>query len=401
MIQSTYKNNSSMKTPSLATPSLFAALIFATAITVVNGFGRFAYALLLPVMREDLAWDYALSGWLNTANSAGYGLGALAGMFLLSRFRPATLFVAGLAITVTTLLLCGMTRELWTMMAWRFASGVGSAWVFACGGALIAAHYNQNAAKSAAAIAIYYAGGGLGIALSGVVLYPVLGHDWSWSTGWLVLGVVGLVFSLWPAKLALGIGGQTSTLTNEQVAWGSYAPILTAYFLFGVGYIVYMTFVIAWLREMQLGNAAATAVWLVLGVAAMASGYAWRNIMARWWPTHTFAATCVCTAAGTALPLLSHSFAMLLVSAVLVGGSFFMTPGSMMALARRTLSATQWAKAMNLFTFIFAIGQGVGPVAAGWIADTAGLNVAMAAGALTLILAGGIALLQKKAASPL
>jgi MFS family permease len=92
---------------------------------------------------------------------------------------------------------------------------------------------------------------------------------------------------------------------------------------------------------------------------------------------------------------------MLLVSAVLVGGSFFMTPGSMMALARRTLSATQWAKAMNLFTFIFAIGQGVGPVAAGWIADTAGLNVAMAAGALTLILAGGIALLQKKAASPL
>jgi predicted MFS family arabinose efflux permease len=152
---------------------------------------------------------------------------------------------------------------------------------------------------------------------------------------------------------------------------------------------------------MQLGNAAATAVWLVLGLAAMASGYVWRNIMARWWPAHTFAATCVCTALGTALPLLSHSFAMLLVSAVLVGGSFFMTPGSMMALARRTLPATQWAKAMNLFTFIFAIGQGVGPVAAGWIADTAGLNVAMAAGALTLILAGGIALVQKKAASPL
>jgi predicted MFS family arabinose efflux permease len=401
MIANSYKKNSFMKTPSPTSPSLLAALIFATAITVVNGFGRFAYALLLPVMREDLAWDYALSGWLNTANSIGYGLGALAGLFLLSRFRPATLFVAGLAITVTTLLLCGMTRELWTMMAWRFASGVGSAWVFACGGALIAAHYNQDPARSAGAIAIYYAGGGLGIALSGVVLYPVLGQDWSWSTGWLVLGLVGLVFSIWPSRLALAIGGQTSTPTREPVAWGAYAPILTAYFLFGVGYIVYMTFVMAWLREMQLGNAAATAVWLVLGLAAMASGYAWRNILARWWPSHTFAATCVCTAVGTALPLLSHSFAMLLVSAVLVGGSFFMTPGSMMALARRTLPASQWAKAMNLFTFIFAIGQGVGPVAAGWIADTAGLNVAMAAGALTLILAAAIALMQKKTADPL
>ena len=382
--------------PTLVSQTLVAAMVFATAIAVVNGFGRFAYALLLPVMREDLAWDYALSGWLNTANSAGYGLGALAGMFLLSRFRPATLFIAGLAITVTTLLLCGITRDLWTMMAWRFATGVGSAWVFACGGALIAAHYNHNPAKSAAAIAIYYAGGGLGIALSGVALYPVLGHDWSWSTGWLVLGLVGIAFSVWPAKLAMQIGGQTSTVTGDRVPLGYFAPILIAYFLFGVGYIVYMTFVIAWLREMQLGNLAATGVWLVLGLAAIGSGYVWRNVMARWWPAHTFAATCVCTAMGTALPLLSNSLAMLLVSAVLVGGSFFMTPGSMMALARRTLAPTQWAKAMNLFTFIFAIGQGVGPVAAGWIADTYGLNAAMAAGSLTLILSGAVALMQKK-----
>jgi predicted MFS family arabinose efflux permease len=375
--------------------SLRAALIFATAIAVVNGFGRFAYALLLPVMREDLAWDYALSGWLNTANSLGYGLGALAGMFMLSRWRPATLFVAGLAITVVTLLLCGITRDLWTMMAWRFATGVGSAWVFACGGALIAAHYNQNAAQSAAAIAIYYAGGGLGIALSGMLLYPVLGHDWSWSIGWLVLGLVGLVFSIWPAKLAMAIGGQTSTVASEKLRLTDFSPILTAYFLFGVGYIVYMTFVMAWLREMHLGNAAATGVWLVLGVASMASGYVWRNIMARWWPAHTFAATCICTAVGTALPLLSNSLAVLLVSAVLVGGSFFMTPGSMMALARRTLAPALWAKAMNLFTFIFAIGQGVGPVLAGWIADHRGLDAAMAAGAATLVLAAMLALVQK------
>jgi predicted MFS family arabinose efflux permease len=390
-----------LKDASPAAPSLRTALVFATAIAVVNGFGRFAYALLLPVMREDLAWDYALSGWLNTANSVGYGLGALAGMLLLSRFKPATLFVAGLAITVVTLLLCGITRDLWVMMAWRFASGIGSAWVFACGGALIAARYSKDAAKSAAAIAIYYAGGGLGIALSGVALYPVLAHDWTWATGWLVLGFAGLAFSLWPATLALGIGGQTSTVSADTLPWSTYTPIMLAYFLFGVGYIVYLTFVMAWLREMHLPNVAATGVWLVLGIAAMASGQLWRGIMARWWPAHTFAAACVCTAVGTALPIASNSMGFLLVSAVLVGGSFFMVPGAMMALARSTLPASQWAKAMNLFTFVFAIGQGVGPVAAGWIADTAGLNTAMAAGAGTLLLATGLALMQKKSRSTL
>ena len=377
---------------------LAAALIFATAIAVVNGFGRFAYALLLPVMRDDLAWDYALSGWLNTANSLGYGVGALAGLFLLSRFRPATLFVAGLIMTVVTLLLCGITRDLWLMMFWRFACGVGSAWVFACGGALVAAHYAKDPAQSAAAIAVYYAGGGLGIALSGVLLYPVLGtvggQHWSWAAGWVVLGLAALALSIAPSRLALRMGGQTSTLSAEKLRWRDYSPILVAYFLFGVGYIVYVTFVIAWLKEMRMGFDVSVVVWLVLGMASMASGYVWRKAMSRWWPVHTFAAVTVCTAVGTVLPLLSNHVAMLLLSAVLVGGSFFMAPGAMMALARSTLPPHLWAKAMSLFTFVFAIGQSVGPVAAGWIADHHGLSWAMGAGAITLLVCAGVALLQ-------
>ena len=377
---------------------LAAALIFATAIAVVNGFGRFAYALLLPVMRDDLAWDYALSGWLNTANSLGYGVGALAGLFLLSRFRPATLFVAGLIMTVVTLLLCGITRDLSLMMFWRFACGVGSAWVFACGGALVAAHYAKDPAQSAAAIAVYYAGGGLGIALSGVLLYPVLGtvggQHWSWAAGWVVLGLAALALSIAPSRLALRMGGQTSTLSAEKLRWRDYSPIMVAYFLFGVGYIVYVTFVIAWLKEMRMGFDVSVVVWLVLGMASMASGYVWRKAMSRWWPVHTFAAVTVCTAVGTVLPLLSNHVAMLLLSAVLVGGSFFMAPGAMMALARSTLPPQLWAKAMSLFTFVFAIGQGVGPVAAGWIADHSGLNWAMGAGAITLLVCAGVALLQ-------
>ena len=36
------------------------------------GFGRFAYALLLPSMRADLGWTYAEAGALNAANALGY-----------------------------------------------------------------------------------------------------------------------------------------------------------------------------------------------------------------------------------------------------------------------------------------------------------------------------------------
>jgi predicted MFS family arabinose efflux permease len=376
--------------------SLRTAIVFALAIAVVNGFGRFAYALLLPVMRDDLAWDYALSGWLNTANSLGYGVGAVAGLLLLSRYKPAILFNVGLLTTVLTLLACGVTRDLTVMMGLRFVCGVGSAWVFACGGALIAAHYAANATQSASAIAIYYAGGGLGIALSGVLCFPVLNHDWLWPAGWLALGTAGGMLALMPAQLALSMGGATSQVSTMRVPWRNYVPIMAAYFLFGVGYIVYLTFVIAWLRDMKLGIAAATSVWLVLGAAVMTSGFVWRGVMARWWPTRTFAVASLCTAAGTALPLLGNGLPLLLTSAVLVGGSFFMVPGAVMALARATLPAALWAKAMNLFTLVFALGQAVGPIGAGWIADAMGLNAAMAVGAGMLVLSAAVALRQPR-----
>jgi predicted MFS family arabinose efflux permease len=380
----------------MKTPSLRAALVFAMAIAVVNGFGRFAYALLLPPMRDSLRWDYALSGWLNTANSLGYGVGALLGLVLLVRVRPSVLFIAGLIATVATLLLCALTRELSTMMLWRFVSGIGSAWVFACGGALVAAKYASEPKRAAQAIAIYYAGGGLGIALSGVLLMPILSGAWAWERGWLALGIIGAAFAVWPARIAMEVGGTTTAVVGAPLPVRQFLPIMIAYALFGVGYIVYLTFVVAWMREMQLSALASVGIWVWLGLAVMASGWIWKDVMARWWPAHTFAAATIITGIGTALPLVSTHPAMLLLSAALVGGAFFMAPSAVMALIRATLSQTQWAKAMNLMTFIFAIGQGIGPVVAGEIADRFSMNTAMLFGAATLGIAALIALTQKR-----
>ena len=72
-----------------------------------------------------------------------------------------------------------------------------------------------------------------------------------------------------------------------------------------------------------------------------------------------------------------------------------MAPAAIVALSRKTLPQNLWAKSMNVFTMIMAIGQALGPVFAGWIADTAGLNTAMLAGALVLTLSVSLAYLQR------
>src|ERR1700693_5473960 len=75
------------------------------------GLGRFAYALLLPSMRLELGWSYAQAGAMNTANAAGYLIGALAAAALAARFGNKRGFLLGLLLTAASLLATGLTSD--------------------------------------------------------------------------------------------------------------------------------------------------------------------------------------------------------------------------------------------------------------------------------------------------
>ena len=66
-------------------------LILSLAPTIGLGIGRFAYALVLPDMRDALGWSYSAAGFMNTINAVGYLAGAL---LLASRMISALRAVA-------------------------------------------------------------------------------------------------------------------------------------------------------------------------------------------------------------------------------------------------------------------------------------------------------------------
>jgi Uncharacterised MFS-type transporter YbfB len=61
-------------------------LILSLAPTIGLGIGRFAYALVLPDMRDSLGWSYSAAGFMNTINAVGYLAGALMASRLIRRF---------------------------------------------------------------------------------------------------------------------------------------------------------------------------------------------------------------------------------------------------------------------------------------------------------------------------
>ena len=163
-----------------------------------------------------------------------------------------------------------------------------------------------------------------------------------------------------------------------------------AYALFGAGYIAYVTFIIAFLKGEGAGTAELSSFWIVLGLAAIASTFAWAPILGRVAGGRGIALPYAVVTVGALLPLLSASTATAFASALLFGGSFLTVPTAVTAFARRAHRPHHWTIAISALTVAFALGQCLGPVLAGILSDGPsgiraglGLSVAiLAAGAL-------------------
>lgn len=350
----------------------------ALGVTVTNGFARFAYGLMLPAMKSEMGWNYAQAGWLNMVNAFGYIAGAVLTMLLIRRISPTWLFVFGLITTTLALLATGLNAALWWQTLWRDLAGVFGAMSFSTARALTAGLFPGDPRRNALAIAILFGtGGGLGIILAGATL-PVLLDVWgpgAWPTGWIVIGAVSLSFlplSLW-AALQLRTSAQSRYQARPlPLPLRHMLPQITGYAGFGLGYIVYLTFLSAWMTEQAAGAGFIALIWVVLGLCISFSPLVWQPVLARHASGLPLALILTCIAIGSALPVVLPGGPALLISAVVFGLSVFMAPGAVTNFARQNLPAESWAPAISFFTVIFAVAQTLGPYGAGLVGDLFG-----------------------------
>src|SRR3990167_5763336 len=113
--------------PLARTQALWLALALSMGAAVSLGITRFAYALLVPPMREDLGWSYTLAGGMNTINALGYLLGALATPVLLRRQAPGTLLLGGAVLATLFMGLCGFFIDAPSLLLQRLLAAAPAA----------------------------------------------------------------------------------------------------------------------------------------------------------------------------------------------------------------------------------------------------------------------------------
>lgn len=370
----------------------------ALAPLVALGFSRFAYALLLPAMQSDLGWSLSEAGALNTANGLGYLIGAMAAAPIALRWGAARGFGLCMWASALALLLSGWLHGWQLFMVVRFVGGVSTAITFVLGTALATRAMPHN---PAGALTLYFAGSGLGMVLAGSVLPHWLDASaQGWQTAWLLMGAAAMLAALVSATAARAVPapGAPASATPGQGGLRRLWPSLVANGLFGAGYVGYTTFVIALLRQQGHGSLATSLFFCGLGLASLLAIPAWGRGLARLRNGHGFALVCVCVAVGTAPVLLFSAWPALALSALVFGASFMAGPAAVSLVAQRVLPEAQLAGALGALTASFSLGQSVGPLVAGWMADTTGqLEAGLWLGPVLLVGAAMASMAQARA----
>nr|WP_244541616.1 YbfB/YjiJ family MFS transporter [Afipia sp. GAS231] len=374
-------------------------LILSLAPTVGLGIGRFAYALVLPDMRDSLAWSYSAAGFMNTINAAGYLAGALLVSRVIRRYGLAATARWGTLACVLSLALCALSGNFVVLSFARLLAGVGAAAGFVGGGALAATIAQSRPERANFLLSLFYAGPGIGILASGLAAPFVLqafGPGSWWIVWWaMTLLAVGMTIPLLLAPLHADATGATAAKSKFTIA--PVAIYLAAYFLFGAGYIAYMTFMIAYVRDAGGGAAAQSAFWSLIGLSAFVTPWVWRRVLALDRGGLTTTVILGVNAIGAAMPIFGHSVWLLALSALVFGVAFFAVVGSTTAFVRMNYPPAAWPTAIAAMTISFGIGQTLGPIAVGAITDAMGsLSVALNVSAAMLALGAVLAAFQRR-----
>ena len=360
-----------------------------------HGFGRMSYTIILPAMKDGLQFNYTELGLLGTGNFIGYLTMAIIGGFLAARFGTRIVITFALVLMGVTMVLTGLANSFGFAFMMRLMTGLGNGASYVPAMALGSAWFAMK--KRGFATGIVSAGIGIGTFISGLVVPPILtsfGQN-GWRFSWYILGGAVLVISgivyvfvlsrpeekglrqvgaeeteVMPAS-SMDTKKASSLQWTSVIKMGSVWYLGVVYFFYGFSYIIYMLFFAAYLvKERGFSQDAAGGLWALVGGLSIFCGVIWGSISDR-----------LGRGKGAALAYLVLGLSYIIYALVKAKFGFYLSAGlfgltawsipTIMAAAAGDFVGPRLAPAgLGFITLFFGIGQALGPILGGYLADT-------------------------------
>lgn len=376
---------------------IFCFILAITALAVAMGIGRFAFTPILPLMIQEGTVHLAQTAWLSSSNYIGYLVGALS---LLKSKRHPLFVILGLSLVTLTTWLASLSSFGWLLVL-RFLAGVASAWVLV---SISAFAINWLKSRQIASSGLIYTGVGIGITLTGLICSYFIFQSATATIAaqssfsplssrlWQYLGVIALLATLLVTFLLAKINSQFASTAAASIAAAKTSPteatptkatnanptasitpnklklanVLTAYGLFGFGYILPATF-LPQIAKQWLSGQSYLLIWPFFGLAAALSVVLSQGLQRRYNNVSllgVWRVSQIIMAVGTLLPALWQSLAGLMLSSLMVGGTFMVVTMAGLQVAASQVTHYPKYNLSALMTASFAFGQLIGPLTA-------------------------------------
>jgi predicted MFS family arabinose efflux permease len=361
------------------------------AMAVAMGFGRFVYTPILPGMMDELGLSAADAGLIASSNFLGYLVGALLASGGWAHGRERLIFLVSLGASAALSGVMGLTDSIAIFLIVRFLAGLVSAFAMVFVSATVFSHLAL--AKREGLQAMHFGGVGLGIAVSSAMMAVLIVQGAAWQAGWLgsaVLSALGFAvvwLMLDQGPVITGEARREPKLPKSA----ALAKMIAAYGIFGFGYVITATFLVAIIRQGDSGRVFEAIVWLATGLAGIPSTWLWNKAAARIGLASAFACACAVEAVGVAASVTVGGYAGPLIAGILLGGTFIAITAMGLQAGRR-LAPLSPRRTLALMTASFGLGQIIGPLFSGLVAEwTGGFVVPSLAAAASLLVCAGIA----------
>ena len=343
------------------------------------GLARFSFGMVLPNMQVDLGLNTTQIGLIGSANFFGYLLGLFFTGKFYAKFGPATLIKRSLLTQSFCMFLMAISDN-YLIASFMFCI---AGFFGAMSNIAVMTYITQIVPKAikGKATGIVVMGIGSSIIFSGMIvpLFDQLFDVSSWRVSWFSFALIIFIISF-VIKKGLSFPLHVSTIsTNSSYSLKNtfsnkrFLQVACIYLLFGVTYVVYMTFfVLAAEVKWQVSTEVSGIFWTLLGIASLLSGPVFGAIADKIGNYKTLSLIFCIQVIAHAILSFDSPITLVWFSALLFGISAWGVPTIMAILSSELFGASHTAKILSFVTIFFAIGQIIGPVGAGYIIDISG-----------------------------
>ena len=346
---------------------------------VVVVLARLAYGLILPFMRENLGLSYQQAGNLGTASALGYlCLVMMAGAYA-ARWGGRAAVLLGLAMTTVGFMGLSFASHYWWLIVFMALLGFGTAFGYTPVISLLASWFPE---RRGAVIGMANSGVGVGILGTGT-LVPYLSASYGadgWRITWAVFVAISalalaaaFLFLRNPPNL-VNPGNETPTPIDKTSVYRNRHVITVGllYGIIGITYIAQAIFMYSFALDSGVPALTAGRLAALMGILSIFSSPAWGWLSDRFGRGSSLVASVALTLVGTLIPVVWPTLPSFAAHFIIVGCTISGMFTSVLAASAEHVKPAQAPLAMSYVTLFYAIGQFIGPAAAGLMIEQAG-----------------------------